>query len=50
MGLFWQGEIKNVRAFNHQDIIAKFNFLAPFSAKVLYQYPVYNEKFGENDF
>ena len=49
-GLFCQGKIKNVWAYNSKDLIAKFNFLAPFSAKVLYQYPVYNEKFGENDF
>ena len=34
-GLFWQGKIKNVWAYDSKDIIAKFNFLAPFSAKII---------------
>ena len=34
-GPFWQGKIKNVWAYNSKDIIAKFNFLAPFSAKII---------------
>ena len=34
-GMFWQGKIKNVWAYHFKDIIAKFNFLAPFSAKIL---------------
>ena len=34
-GLFWQGKIKNVWAYNSKDIIAMFNFLAPFSAKII---------------
>ena len=34
-GLFWQVKIKNVWAYNSKDIIAKFNFLAPFSAKII---------------
>ena len=39
-GPFWQGMIENVWAYNSKDIIGKFNFLAPFSAKMLYQYSV----------
>ena len=34
-GLFWQGKIENVWAYNSKDIIAMFNFLAPFSAKII---------------
>ena len=34
-GLFWQGKIKNVSAYNSNGIFAKFNFLAPFSAKII---------------
>ena len=34
-GQTWQGKIKNVWAYNSKDIIAKFNFLAPFSAKII---------------
>ena len=34
-GLFWQGKIENVWAYDSKDIIAKFNFLAPFSAKII---------------
>ena len=33
--LFGQGKIKNVWAYNSKDIIAMFNFLAPFSAKII---------------
>ena len=43
---FWQGKIRNAWAYNSKDIIAKLNFLAPFSAKMLYQYPVYIKNFG----
>ena len=34
-GLFWQGKIKNVWAYNSKDATAKFNFLALFSAKII---------------
>ena len=44
-GPFWQGKIKNVWANNSKDITAKFNFLAPFIAKMSNQYPVYSEEF-----
>ena len=45
-GPFWQGKGKDVWAYNSNNIIAMFNFLAPFSAKMLHQYPVYSEEFG----
>ena len=41
-----QGKIKNVWAHDSKDIIAKFNFLTPFSAKMLYQYHLYSKEFG----
>ena len=40
-----QGKIKNFCAYNSKDIIVKFNFLAPFSAKMLYQYHGYSGEF-----
>ena len=33
-GPFWQGKIKNVSK-NSNGIFAKFNFIAPFSAKII---------------
>ena len=44
--LLWQGKIKNVWAYNSKDIIANFNFPAPNSAKMLYQYSVNSEEFS----
>ena len=48
---FWygpirQGETINVWAYISTDFIANFNFPAPNSAKILYQYSVYSEEFG----
>ena len=34
-GPFWQGKLKNVWAYSSKVIIAMFNFLAPFSAKII---------------
>ena len=47
---FWQGKIKDVWAYDSKDTVAKFNFLAPFSAKMLYQYPVYSENLDKMTF
>ena len=47
---FRQGETINVWAYISEDFIANFNFPAPISAKMLYQYSVYSEEFSDNDF
>ena len=43
---FRQGKTINVWAYISKDFIANFNFIAPISAKMLYQYSVYSDKFG----
>ena len=44
--MFRKGETINVSAYISKDFIANLNFLAPNSAKMLYQYSVYSEEFG----
>ena len=39
----------NVWAYISEDFIANFNFPAPNSAKMLYQYSVYSEEFSNDD-
>ena len=43
---YGQGKTINFWAYISKDFIAQFNFIAPNSAKILYQYFVYSEDFG----
>ena len=45
-GPFRQGDTINVWAYISKDFVANFNFPAPNSAKISYQYSVYSDEFG----